>query len=633
MSGICGAVDWSGQGEDGLADDLGRMLERLSHLGPDGAISYREPGLALGQLLDYQTPESTGVTRVVRDDGSGVSLIADLRLDNREALGEKLELAEALLAETSDEALLLLAYGRWGIDLVEHLLGDFFFAFWSTPERRLWLVRDAMGIRPGCYARLSQGLVFASEVNAILACETVGRTPCIERIADFLALDFEDLETTFYERVMRVPPGTVVEAGPERFAKRRYWRLEFTPELRLRDNREYADAFRELLVDSVKRRLRTRVPTGFLLSGGLDSSCIVGIAQQCRLPEGQGALRTFSALFPDYPLIDEREWIDLVLATGEFAPSFVRVDHSTPLGLLEREVAAHGEPFFSPNNYLDSALLDCAQQAGTRLVLDGLDGDTAVGHGWELLGELFRRGKWRGMWQHARRLDHNTDRSALWFLWRHALAPTAAGLWNLARSGFSGHRPAIMNRDFARRTGWADRKQEVDKHWSSLRLSGFRRQHWGLLTSGLMPSMFEIAARQAGLRGMGRRHPYFDRRLVEFCVSLPADQRLNKGFDRVIQRRAAEGLVPEKIRFRLSKSIWVDNFRDRLRQQERTRVETWLGRRNSAAAEFIDLKELETACRAALRKGADERFLTEVWLAHALDAWLAAPHMPNPGAF
>ncbi len=634
MAGVCGIVDASCD-QGGVHALLAPMVAAMPALGPDGLARHVADGVGLVQFLDYQTPESLTVTTPVRDEILDLTLVSDVRLDNREELAERLGLAPAELAAMSDEALLLAGFRRFGIDVVEQLLGDFFFALWEGRERRLWLARDPLGVRSGFYARRGRRFWFASELTQLLASRALPQRPNLTRIADFLGFSFSDHQATFYEDIVRLGPGSVLSLHGELATTRRYYALPFPPEHELKDNRAYGRAFRELLVDATRRRLRTRVPTGFLLSGGLDSSSLVGIAEHTGQLASQGPLRTFSATFPDYPEIDERDYIALVHASPgvdgarardglRFDARFVRVDRTSPFETLAETIARHGEPFYSPNFFVDTLLLDEAQRAGVRLILDGLDGDTTVGHGWEYMTELLRGGRVRRLYRLVRELSENTGRSSGWILWNHAAAPILEGAVSWATRGGPVRRPALMSPALAARVGWEERvlrrQPRVPPAFTS-----YREQHWRKLGDALLPMSIGIAGHLSSARGMGRRHPYLDRRLVEFCLALPAEQRLSRGADRVIQRRAVEGFTPEEIRRRLSKSVWLRNLSDRMQHDERAWIASWLTKTSADTpiAEFIDLPALKARCRLALEGRASERTLAELWVACALELWFA----------
>src|ERR1700728_1797458 len=143
MSGICGIFRFSGAPV--AQRDLDRQMTRLAHLGPDRTRSWCATPIALGHLLMRITREDTFDAQPLHD--ANISLVADLRLDNREEIAAELSIGAAALADMSDSALLFAAYKKWGVDCVEHLLGDFAFAVWNSAKNTLMLARDHMGQR------------------------------------------------------------------------------------------------------------------------------------------------------------------------------------------------------------------------------------------------------------------------------------------------------------------------------------------------------------------------------------------------------------------------------------------------------------------------------------------------------
>lgn len=636
MTGLCGALALDRPG-DAAQPDIAAMVTALGRWGGAEVAVHRGRGLALAQDLQPQVPEAVGLRACVAWPERELVIAADLRLDNRDELIETLGLG-ADARGWPDEALVLRAHARWGGACVERLLGDFCYALWDGQHRELHLARDPMGVRPLYYCpRDGAGMfAFASSLPVLLARSSIPRGLDEARLAEFFVLH-DDLHRTFYRDIVRLPPGTRARIRDGVVQSERYHRIELPARLELADARDYADRFRELLVQATACRLRSPVGPGLLLSGGLDSSTLAGIVREHGGLAPGTALRTFSGTFPDYPGIDERDWIQKVLDLGGCEPRFHRMDRERPLGRLDRDLALHGQPFYAPNNYVDSALMDLAARSGVELMLDGLDGDSTVGHGWEFLGQLLREGRWRRMLREARALARQTDRSAGWFLWRHAVGPTLVGLGDRVR-GESGVRvPAVLSPAFAERVGLHDTLVQRRREARSTPLSPYRVQHWDKVASSVLPMSYEIAAQQARVRGIVRRHPYYDRRLVEFCLSLPPEQRLARGADRMVQRRAVRGLAPEEIRRRLTKSNWEQNFRDRIVTEDRDELVQFRTRYGPALGPFLNVDHVERRIDVVLGGQGRQADLARVWMAVAVGKWLLRTYgggsvLPEKGA-
>lgn len=618
MTGICGAIslDPSRPLEIDVLDEPRRLLDRFIAA---GVLVHREAAIELAQHRHAQVPESVGLTACVRLVAADLTIVGDLRLDNRRELGSQLGFDEAETRTWPDETFVLWAHERWGDEAPEHLLGSFAYALWDGRRQRLQLVRDPMGVRPLYYfvAEATSTLVFASSLAGLIAQPAAPRTVNDKRLADFLTLH-DDLESTSYRGVSRLPPGHRLTVHDGVVSKRAYHRLTLPPELRLADASEYAERFRELLVEAVRCRLRSPHAPSILLSGGLDSSAVAGIVRQCGDVPKDHAVATFSGLFTDYPEIDERVWIDRVLARGRFAPHFRRLDRASPLADIERDLDVHAQPFYCPNNYTDTVLLDCAREHGAQLMLDGIDGDTTVGHGFEFLGQLLREGRWRRLLSHARAFARLSGRSTWWFLRTHALGPTWHG-WR--ERGRSPTVPAHVAPELAARVDLSERlrARRAAQTWSQL--SPFREQHFGKITSAILPIACELLVEQGLSRGIVRRHPYLDLRLIEFCLALPAEQRLSAGADRVVQRRAVLPFVPHYTAHRLTKAHFEENTMDRLAADDRERLLALRSARDRLAG-YIAPAALDAAVNGVLdRRGRGQDFVI-IWMAALLERWL-----------
>src|SRR2546427_256925 len=311
VTGIAGL--WRRDGRPGEPAELDGMLARVAHRGPDGTGAWREGPVALGHGMLHTTPESLREQQPLVGTRGDLVLVADARIDNR---GELCSLLPAP-SDATDAELILAAYERWGEHCPEHLLGDFAFAMWDGRTQRLFCARDHFGVKPLYYHhRPSRLFAFASEIKGLLALPDVPRRLNETRVADYLVPLLEDKVITFYEEIVRLPPAHRMVVSRDGVLIEQYWALDPEREIRMKSDAEYAEAFREIFTEAVRCRLRSAFPVGSMLSGGLDSSSIACVARELLAEDGGGKLHTFSAIFPDVPECDEREYIDAVVAGG-----------------------------------------------------------------------------------------------------------------------------------------------------------------------------------------------------------------------------------------------------------------------------------------------------------------------------
>jgi asparagine synthase (glutamine-hydrolysing) len=303
MSAIAGM--FRPQGPDVSSSDVERMTEALRELGPDSCGIWCDDRIGFGHRMLHTTPESLEETLPCFHPAARLAITADARLDNRAELIEALGLRDRREAEVTDSDLLLAAYERWGASSLDRLVGDFAYAIWDGRRRQVFCARDHFGVKPLYYYRSGKLFAFATGIHALFEVGGVRRRLNRARVAAFLQGDHEDKAATFFEEILRLPPAHFLTVRAEGAELRQYWRLDPTREVRRRSNEEYAEEYRALFVEAVRSRLRSALPVGSTLSGGLDSSSVASAARNLLRERGSGPLHTFSARFQSIPKVDE----------------------------------------------------------------------------------------------------------------------------------------------------------------------------------------------------------------------------------------------------------------------------------------------------------------------------------------
>jgi asparagine synthase (glutamine-hydrolysing) len=588
------------------------MEAALVHRPADATGHFVSHRAALGVRALWVCPEARGQDLPFRDREAGLLCVADGRLDDREALASRL----GVPASVCDEALLCAAYRRFGADFAAELAGDFACAVYDQRAERLVLARDAYGLRALYYAQVGDALLFASQARPLFAHQGLGRRLDPLRVAQYLARDFGDAERTFFRGVSRLAPGHVLVAEHGQLRGRRYFAFEPRDELRLPSSAAYAERFQELFVAAVKDRARSHLGVGCLLSGGLDSSGVLGALR--RLDPGRD-VPCFSARFRSLPAIDEGPYLDLLARQGGLSRHELDADQAGPLDDIDRVYDELDEPFHAPNLFIYRQLSRLARAHGVHVLLDGLDGDTVVEHGVYFLAELLDRLKLRRLGRELSALHRRTGLSYRTLLSSWTLGPFADRA--RARATWLGlRRPPYLRRGFAEESGYAMHARAAAVAQLEVPVE-FRALHHRAVTAPIVPFYLEVHDKAAAAAGVDHRHPFFDRRLIEFCLALPAEQRLHDGWDRVIERRAFAGLAPEEIRARQSKSVWTENFQTQLFTRHGALIDSVISAPDSPLAPFCDLGRLRRA-RYRLAVGARPERVHDLWCAVTLGLWL-----------
>ena len=634
------------------------MMSALTPASSATGSVWSEGGVALGHAAfkassfgggsGMNTAPAVGVARHAAYDGRYV-LVADARIDNRA------EVARALRArgrETDDASLLLHAFARWGRACVDRLIGVFAFAVWDMREHVLFCARDPVGVRPFYYA-FQPGRLFAcsSALGPLLALDEVPRTVNETRVADFLARRGDDTAATFYDGILRLPPGHTLTLGKGAPLLERYWEFGGREAPRAASDAAFEEGFRAVFAEAVRCRLPDG-PVGVLLSGGLDSSSVAGVAARHR---GDG-LHGFSATFPDLPdpllgLSDERAYVAAVAEATGLMSHLVPVSGTDPAEDLALFVRGLHQPPFISNLYLIHRLHEAARSERVTVLLDGCEGDDAVSHGLERFWELGYQGRWadfraeaealasrlggtaagvfaargrRGAVARARTRPFRflaespaiaaiSGESVLAVLTSYGVKPflkTRVQKWRGDRVDV----PALLHPDLVRRVDFESRLAAFSEQGRSKVMTA-QELHRLVLTAGggAIATVLEETSHLASLAGVERRHPFYDVRLLDYCLALPVEQKLKDGWTRSILRRALRDVLPDLVRHRVDKADLSPHFSRSVladgRRIDRLFREDW-----PYLEPFVRQDEL----RAASARGDS----ATLWSALALATWL-----------
>jgi len=618
VSAIFGFCNFDGSRPDRAV--LERQSCVLSHRGSDATGLWLDENAAMGQRMLWTTPESVHDRLPLIDRDSATVITADVRLDNREELLRLFQLDHVTGKQTGDAQLLHMAYMRWGEDCVQKLLGDFVFVIWDSRHRRFFCARDPFGIKHFYYHFSPQKrFVFASEAKAIFCVPGIERKLNELSIADHLLPYYEDRVTTPFKEIQRLPAAhslTVSEKGIQ-FCK--YWHPDLSRERRLNSSDEYAEEFREIFSEAVRCRLRTAYPVGTMLSGGLDSSSIACVASDELRAHNRGPLHTFTGVFPSLtkisPKIDERDYAQSIIERGGIQPHMISVDAFSPLVDLDLIHWHLDHSLPATNMYLDWAVFKKAQAEGVRVLFSGNDGDSVIGFGLDDFQEYARRGQWITMFREAASLARQAKRPYVVFkklAWHEGLKTLAPEKLKQYWRRLHG-RPAtdsepkmpdycqgsLISPDLAKRLNITERVWEL-QNTSYPTGRTVREHHWSCISSGTDQFLLESFEKGAGAFSVEVRYPFFDKRVVEFCLSLPPGQRLKAGWTRSILRRSMEGILPPKVQWRVGKADMSANFKLKLLEYERKTLDHVVEQSDDLLSSYVSMDGLRSAYKKYL---------------------------------
>jgi asparagine synthase (glutamine-hydrolysing) len=613
-----------------VADEMSRRLE---YRGRAAASAWSAGPVSLGHRALRATSHGTDPGQLVLSPDGDIVAIADARLDNRRELTSAL--GPPVREGITDTELIFASYRVWGERCVEHWLGDFAVAIWDGPRRRMFCARDPFGVKPLYYHHAPGRLfAFASDVEALFALREISNEVNDFEVARHLLLPLgRDASTTYYRNVRRLIPAHTMMVSEDKVEARRYWSLDPSRELRLSGDREYAEALRETFTEAVRCRLRGTTPIASMLSGGIDSSSIACVAANLLEGSQNAELHALSAIYPDAPESDERAYIRSVLDRYRMVPHSFAADAANPVADIDRMNRLIGGANWGPNLYLNWVLYGIAADAGAGVVLDGFDGDSSLSSGVGYLPELARTGRWLKLTLNSIAYSHRLER------------PIVSDLRHLIRLGLRHPVRETILISLARRTGrWKEKGPKPDASRADrfpLLNPEFVRRFSDQVVSEESPPTTErefhikklsglallegigwLEACAAG-RGVEVRLPFCDVRLVELCVSFPAEQKLRRGWGRYAMRNAMEGILPAAIQWRTGKTSLHRGWERAWKSSQNGRIESLLADPSPTIAQYLDPERVLELHRQFLDGTAPRNDERALWRAISLALWLS----------
>ncbi|MCI0626518.1 MAG: asparagine synthase-related protein [Acidobacteria bacterium] len=542
---------WNFDGAPASREILANISQTISQYGPDGETTYVSG--PIGMLYrPFHTTKESRLERQPHVSRCGSVITWDGRLDNRDELIA--ELRDGLNPKPTDLAVVIAAFESWGTDCFHKLVGDWALSIWDPVQRTLILARDYIGVRHVYYYPTHRRIIWCSYL-APLVLSGDRFTLNEQYIAGYLAL-YPESHLTPYGEIHAVAPGSFVKVREGRVTTHPYW--AFHPEMKIRYNTdaEYEEHFRQVFRQAVRRRLRSDSPILAELSGGLDSSSIVCIADDILVKEGA-----------ETPRVDTLSFYDPREPDGDERPYFTKVEEKRGRKGYQYDAGTGGVLIPSrlahfigrPGDLGDTARKtedfrrSLFEEHGYRVVLSGVGGDEFLGGvpnpGFQLADliqqfRLIELGKQLIVWGLAKRKP-----------WIQLLGQACAHLlpaWARANLTQDARIEPWIDKGFARRHRLSVRRLGPESKFGFRLRSGIAYARTIVLVSWQRA----FAAERSG-EGAEQRFAYLDQNLVEFLLAIPASQLLRAGERRSLMRRALRGLVPQEILDRKTKAVTV----------------------------------------------------------------------------
>lgn len=524
----------------------------------------------------------------------------------------------------TDTEVIVAAYRQWGTDCISRFNGMFSFGLWDKQQNRLFCVRDRFGIKPFYYYFKDSYFAFASEIKALVANPEIPSCANPEKIYNYLVNGaIVSDENTFFEDIHQLPGSHALTLDADgNFKLWRYYDFDYQTHFIGKNYQEHVEAFRALLTDSIRLRLRSDVAIGTSLSGGLDSSSVVTLANKL-LQEEQGVLRevigdqqrVFCAVY-EGETFDEKQHMDAVIQHTGAQPNFTRPNSPKLWQHLERLIWHQDEPFNSTAIFAQYCVMELTRQNGVTVLLDGQGGDEVLGgyhfyYGYYLANAIKagRIDRFIKEFQGARHIA-NAKLLPTLAITGYNLAPKPLQNlgWKLAGAKMQSNKPIspeLIAPDF-------HGTPQIKHHAYPALAQKLYDDVWNTN----LPALLRYEDRNSMAFSIEARVPFLDYRLVEFAFSMSADAHIKDGWTKILLRDAMKDLLPEKIRLRRDKEGYTTP-QSRWLQELTPQI-------NAMFSENVRSKRYISANAVKKLQSPDAHQISGLWRLVNLEGWLRA---------
>jgi asparagine synthase (glutamine-hydrolysing) len=554
MCGIAGII----QVNAGLynEDHLKRMTDAVSHRGPDGQGFWQNESrnILLGHrrlsILDLSETAAQPFHYLNR-----YTILHNGEIYNYIELREELEKYGYHFRTQTDTEVLVAAFDYWKEDCLEQFDGMFAFAIWDEKENELFAARDRFGEKPlhYIYDEKNKFFLFASEIKSFWPLG-IGKTFNKKMLFNFLTIGYTDNpnqpDETFYNDVNKLPAASYLKLhlhSELEIQFEKYWDIDIEYQDKKISDKEAMEKFNELLTISVKRRLRSDVPLGTSLSGGLDSSSIA--ATICKLIDPDFKLQTFSAIFPGFEK-NEEKYIDEAANFFSLQSYKTEINDDEISSLFQKIVYHQDEPFGSASAIPQYKVFELASQNAVKVLLDGQGADEVLAgyhkyYKW-YWQELFRKRKLVGRLELKKAKALGVNESFGFKNIISALFPDFASVFLERQYLLHALKQEDLTREFVR-------FQSKEAYYTTPAIFSLNGVLYFNTCMHGLEELLRFADRNSMAHGREVRLPFLNHELVEFLFSLNSNFKIRDGWTKWTLRKAMEKALPQSIVWRQDK--------------------------------------------------------------------------------
>jgi asparagine synthase (glutamine-hydrolysing) len=568
MSVICGVICLDGNPVP--REVRAEMMNKLVCYPVDDFGEWIKGEVFLGNAIRYVTSEDQLEKLPYFHSETELAITADAIIDNRKELLNIFKISKEDWQEVTDSKLILMAYIKWGEDCPKYLIGDYAFAIWNSKKKELFCARDHVGKRTFYFYHSSNIFAFCTVIEPLLHVIKDSRALNEAWIADFLSVDGPineiDCSSTIYKDIQQLLPAHYFIIDRNKSVKKRYWDPLHNKQLKLNSDEEYEEAFREVFSEAVNCRLRSIGSIGVMLSGGLDSGAVACVAAE-KLKKKNGVLKAFSSVpfsgyknwLPKNVIADEREYIEKILRDfNNIDITYCDCEGINSYNSIDRLLGTIEHPYNTIQNlfWIDE-IASKATGTGCSVLLDGQFGNFTISFGniETYLITLFKQCKWRALIRAINEFSnlHGYKRDNVLRYFFTLVAPNSIKsvykwLKGIKTTNIKDELNSVVNHEFAVRQKVNERLKKAGLgpyYVDNKDMYNTRKFNMGFVPFSQTGDMETKISLQYGII---KRDPTRDKRVIDFCMSMPMNQFVNKGEERSLIRRAMNGILPEEVR-------------------------------------------------------------------------------------
>ncbi len=598
---------------------LDKMCKIITHRGPDEQGTTVEGRAALGMrrlsIIDLKSGQQPIYT-----ENNDSFIVFNGEIYNYQELKKELELRGHRFKTNSDTETILLAYKEFGTDCLRYLRGMFAFAIWDKRDESLFIARDRVGKKPLFYSLTEKGeFVFGSELKVLQTHGEIAKEMDFSALDAYLTFGYVPEEFCIFKNVQKLAPGHFLIFKNGKITTEKYWDFRYEKPSDIKTEDEYAETLRELIKEAVKIRMISEVPLGAFLSGGVDSSCIVGMMSQL----SETPVKTFSIGFNE-DSFDELKY-------ARIAAKHFNTEHHefvvTPdlVEIVDDLVWHFDEPFADPSA-LPTFMVSKMARDFVTVVLSGDGGDELFAgytryvtdkkrSGLEKLPSAFRENLLKPL---SKALPHSARGKN--YLYNVSLEAIERYIDSVSHLGNLQRRSLYSREFFNNLNGDFGKAENLFGQIARQVSTGNPIDNLLYLDSKtyLVSDILTKVDRMSMATSLEARVPLLDHKLIEFVTNIPTELKLKNLETKYIFRKAIGGIVPQEILNRPKQGFGVP-LNEWINLQLKDRIHETLSDKTTLERGFFDAKYIKVLLDEHAKKRRDHSY--SLWILYILELW------------